>query len=700
MNVVYYKTIFRNQKTGEADFYVVPKEQCSDAINGLLLCHGTIGIYMPKTPLEIQGLFYNGKFFVDECIIPYKTRENTIKLLEYVIGDLSDTQISALADVIGDDIFEFTNKVNCKDLLVEAMSRLKNKSKYAKTIINKINFLKNQEKMTVELIKADVSIAKIELLCKKGITLEQVIDNPYIVFSKYDIPIECAERIAFRNPNLDEYSMKRLKGFVYDAVLFLLDNGNTCCTLDQVTNITNRRLALHGIYETTVSKGLVNVCINELNNLMSYRIVDGNAYIYLNNVWAEETLAIKHIKRLQNNKHYFTNLVNIDDIENKLGIKYNKEQRNAFKAVESSGIKILTGPPGSGKTAVINGLIEHFGKNGVVRLAATTGMAAKVMSSACKREAETVNLMLNVVPFSDTTMSKDINNPIEASLIIVDEVSMLDLQMLSILVQAIKSGSILLLVGDEFQLQSVGYGNVLHDLLASSSIETYKLTKILRQSGTICENAQKINKGNYNVVCDSSFNLYRCDTNDDLLSIIKENIKSINNVQLLCPTKKGNISTNSLNTLFQDSSKELLATYGNKSFFKNERVIMTKNNYGSNYINGDIGMVIGEEEEHLIVKFSDKTLCLSRQDMHNMDFAYCVTIHKSQGSEFSDVHIVLPEETSGMMSRRLIYTAVTRAKEKVSVYSVGNAFEDAVMNKGESKRLTLLTKRLLSAKIS
>lgn len=695
MQGIYYKTLFRNQKTGEAEFDIIPSEK-DDNIeldDGILHCKGIIGIYSENTPIEVNGE-YDGKFYkVSQCFIPYKTKENVKHILEHVTKELTDSQIEKIANECKGDLFKFISSTFGLIFLARTLRRSET-DKYVENIVKKIKKIGLEEELVQELLKYGVPIDKIEVLNEKEFTLESLDNEPYIIFLKYEIGIEIAEKFAQRNKEITEYSLKRLCGFTYDAMIYLKNSGHTCVTLDNLTNIINLRLKKYGIYENTaVTKSVINLCIHKLSKYMDYHIIDNKPYIYLNYIWQEECNIVDHVYRLSNNKSPITTSKSISEIEEKLNITYNEEQKEVFKAMQTSGLKILTGPPGSGKTAVIRGLIEYYNEKGVIRLAATTGMAAKVMKDACKYNTETVNMMLNVFPFDETLKGKDLNNPINASLIIVDEISMCDLQLFSVLVQAVQSGSILLIVGDENQLQSVGYGNVLHDLIKSNCIETYRLKKVIRQSGTICENANRINNGNTEMICDDTFILKHYDDKDQLFNDIRS--VNINKSQILCPVKKKDVSTKTINKLFIKEKNPFVLVYGHKEFHLNDRIIMTKTNYEKGYVNGDIGYVIGcDEYEHLMVIILNKTVILNREDLQNIDFAYAITIHKSQGSEFENVYIILPDTAKNMMSRRLLYTAVTRTKKKVYILSMGTAFEDAISNIGENNRYTLLSKRL------
>lgn len=312
------------------------------------------------------------------------------------------------------------------------------------------------------------------------------------------------------------YAPQRLIAYVRLAILYSEKSGNSCSSAKALLRLTNYLLEHSGMPGVHLNMALLNFCLHKLGE----QVVWQDGYIYSKKAWQEETLLISDLKRLQNAVKEYKR-ADIVEVEKKTGIAYTEGQREVFRAIEKSGVKILTGPPGTGKSVVIQGLTAAF--EGKVRLSATTGRAAQVLSSYCNRPAETVHKLLDIRPFGDTISSKNINNPLEADLVVVDEFSMSDLELTSMLFHAIKTGCILLLVGDEDQLQSVGYGNVLHDLISSGMCEVYRLKEVKRFDGVILENAKRIMQGKGNLTECGQFQIKEFPDEDNLLEAVAKN---------------------------------------------------------------------------------------------------------------------------------------------------------------------------------
>lgn len=701
MRIKYYETISRNEKTGKTTFLASPLDYVKEAKDGLIECVGIIPILNKGTPLEIEGQFKNKQFELKNVAIIGGKVENEKILLEYICDSLTDKQMDKIIYFCNGSVLDFSKskKNELTVFLNDLLKQRKNSKIIVGSIISNIDFLLSSEVLTKFLLKIEVPLDSISKLISKKISYNQIINSPYYYFLKFGIDVKYADRLVDELGKLKEceYSFARLCGFTYSAMLLNTSSGNTCITLNELCEKTQYVINSQGLLRTQVNKSIVNTCVMEMVDLMAYHSINGKNYIYLNHIWDEECVITDSIRRLQSGSIKVNKKIDIDEIEKSLGFKYNNGQRKSFGMLESTGIKILTGPPGAGKTAVLNGIIKAFKSQnrGVVKLAATTGMASKIMAKATGCETETVNKMLNVIPFENTILAKDEANRLDADLIIVDEMSMLGLQLAAVLFSAIKTNATLILVGDEDQLESVEYGNVLSDLIRSGKIEIYKLTEIMRQKGSICTNAKLVNEHKTSLNNDDSFIAYEC-CSEEMMKVLFDKYYT-KGTQVLCPIKNGNISVNTYNEKLQLKTTPILLTYGKTVIRCKDKVVITKTSYENGFINGDVGYALSIDESGLSIELlNGETVIVPREFYSYVELAYCLTIHKSQGSEYENVIVLLPDTAKCMLKTRLIYTAVTRARKRVVIISVNNSLNESILNIYEKKRQTMLCERLIN----
>lgn len=397
----------------------------------------------------------------------------------------------------------------------------------------------------------------------------------------------------------------------------------------------------------------------------------------------------------------------IDYAANLSGVTYGNQQKQAFFMLQRRGFKILTGGPGTGKTTTINGLLaayERMHPNHKIKCCAPTGRAAQRMSESTGREAITVHRLLDTRPDGNNELAYKVSSdPIDADLLVVDETSMLDIELCYHLLKAVKNGTTVLFVGDVDQLESVGPGCVLKDLLKAPTdlIERCMLTEIFRQGADspIIVNSQLIKTGSSRLVQTNDFRIITTKTADEILPPAKDLIRNYYDpknpfkTQILCPVRKGPAGIEAMNKTFQallnGSSKAKLA-YGNTIFKQYDKVIMTQNNYNLGYYNGDIGMILAVKNQGLVLSIRDETFRIDKDLIGHVDLSYSLTIHKSQGSEFENVIIILPRDQPNMLARNLIYTAVTRAKKRVWILEEEGALKQACLTDTSGYRHTML----------
>lgn len=424
-------------------------------------------------------------------------------------------------------------------------------------------------------------------------------------------------------------------------------------------------------------------------------------------------------------------------IETNMELPLDERQEEAVVEAVKRGIVILTGGPGTGKTTTINALIRFFDSEGMeIRLAAPTGRAAKRMTEATGWEAQTIHRLLEVNgnPEEDvagTGFQRNEENPLEADVVIIDEMSMVDLPLMYALLQAVCPGTRLVLVGDVNQLPSVGPGSVLKDLIASDAFSVVELTRIFRQAGEsdIVVNAHKINRGERITLDNKSrdfFFLKRQDPNviiSVMLTLIQKKLPryvdaDMYDIQVLTPMRKGLLGVERLNQILQEylnppNPKKEEKEYGEKKFRVGDKVMQVKNNYqleweittkygltvdkGVGVFNGDMGIVknINQYEETLTVEYDEhRKVTYPFQMLDELELAYAITIHKSQGSEYPAVVIPLLSGPRQLYNRNLLYTAVTRARKCVTIVGSETVFQDMVRNVSEQKRNTSLRERI------
>jgi exodeoxyribonuclease V alpha subunit len=388
---------------------------------------------------------------------------------------------------------------------------------------------------------------------------------------------------------------------------------------------------------------------------------------------------------------------------------YSDEQLAAIRNSLLNKILILTGGPGTGKTTALKGIIDsyrHLGKN--IMLAAPTGRAAKKMSEVIGFEAKTIHRLLEYNP-QDQIFMRDEDNPLEADLLVIDEISMIDTLLMNSLVNAISFSTTLILVGDVDQLPSVGAGNILHDLIKSNTIPTAMLTKIFRQAeeSKIVVNAHKINKGEFPTLINnetSDFFFIQEADNSKIPDIIAElctdrlptkyGFAPMKDIQVLTPMYKGDAGADNLNSILQAAlnNNNSVLSRGTKSYKTGDKVMQLRNNYEKDVFNGDIGLIdfINVEDQKLEINFNGKGVVYDFLDLDDITLAYAITVHKSQGSEYPCV--ILPITTAHyiMLQRNLLYTAVTRAAKMMILVGSKQALTIAVANKKSRKRYTSL----------
>ncbi|MCM1497411.1 MAG: ATP-dependent RecD-like DNA helicase [Clostridium sp.] len=496
----------------------------------------------------------------------------------------------------------------------------------------------------------------------------------------------------------------------------------------------------YAVPEEIIEVQLMNL---QIEGKVVFRELDGEEIIYASRYYHQELDTARMLLEVKSTVPGADRTIDgtIASIEQKEGIILDELQREAVREAVRQGVLVITGGPGTGKTTTINAIIKYFEMEELeLLLAAPTGRAAKRMTEATGYKSQTIHRMLELNGgVSDdygggvTGFARNASNPLEADVIIIDEMSMVDLSLMHALLLAVMPGTHLILVGDENQLPSVGAGNVLKDIIHSGCIPVVALNRIFRQEegSTIVENAHKINKGQPIKLDNKSrdfFYLPRSNTKDILQEVGALLVKKLpkyvdcqsSEIQVLTPMRNGELGVANLNGTLQQvlnpphSGRKEKELPDGSVFREGDKVMQIRNNYklewtvysgkgrfkveeGVGVFNGDMGVIaeIDEYNEELVVLFDDdKEVRYPYSLLDELELSYAITIHKSQGSEYPAVVLPLLSGPQVLMKRNLLYTAVTRAKQCVVIVGNGHLVESMIRNNDEQKRYSSLGIRL------
>ena len=683
--------------------------------------------------LEVEGEFtYDNKYGEQLNVTSYRKKlpSSVVEIERYlssgIIATIGPKNAGYIVEKFGkkslDIVFDET------DRLIEVRGIGKKSIEKIKKSVEELRFSKN---ILFYLSGLGISLSlskKIYSIFRED-TLEIINENPYkLIKNVKGIGFLKADEIALKN-NLDKTSPYRIESaIIYILTQKAINFGHVFYPKEKLTEEVS---SLIGIEKNLIEPIYMNL-------LLSSDIVVDNSFdepnIYLDYLYISESYIASKLAKMALNED-FKILFNIDkevkkSIENQ-SIKLSEIQIDAIKSCFEENISIITGGPGTGKTTIINTISKIFIENGYnISLCAPTGRAAKRIEETTRIEAKTIHRMLGYIPSSYDDIGHfeyNEDNPLDTDVIIIDEMSMVDLVLFEKLLRGIKDNTKLIIVGDVDQLPSVGAGNVLKDLINSNKIKYTKLIDIFRQSenSNIIVNAHKINNGQEPILNEKNSDFFFLNT--DAPSITRNVVVDLisrrlpkaygydysKDIQILTQSRKGICGVFELNKLLQDilnpkteTSDEILV--GNKLFRVNDKVMQTKNNYNLSFIddegeenfgvyNGDMGHIIfiDKSSNKLTVEMDDKRLIeYSLEDLDNLELAYAITIHKSQGSEFKSVIIPMFDGYKLLQTRNLLYTAITRAKENIVIVGDKNVMNNMIRNNTINSRYSNLEKRI------
>ena len=569
--------------------------------------------------------------------------------------------------------------------------------------------------------------------------IEQIEANPYILIDLVaKVNFEQIDKMAL-DLGIEYNNEKRIRSGIKHALILMTYNGHCCTRYENLVEFVKKLLK---VSENEIEDTLINMKAKE-DIVLEER--DGSEWVYLYDYYKAEDEITRRLIDLDN----YSNIKKIDKFdkelklfEKKSSIELSERQIEAIKAINENNVCVITGGPGTGKTTIIKTIIDIFKHNEMKPvLCAPTGRAAKKMTETTGEEAKTLHRLLEIGKVSDENQgyNTDISvAPIDGDIVIVDEMSMVDLFLMNYLCKALYKGTKLVLVGDVDQLPSVGPGNVLKDIIESERITTITLNKIFRQAARskIIVNAHRVNEGRGFItkqeiedMTDNTFldDFFYVDERNkekilyNIITLSDERLKNygnydfLKNIQVITPTKKGELGTKELNKILQQTVNPSSETksekkYGDSIFREGDRIMQIKNNYdiywerkepyfesGSGVFNGEFGNIslIDDFNKQVKIRFDDdKEVWYQYNELEQIEHAYAITVHKAQGSEFDVVIMPISQTAPMLLTRNLLYTGMTRARKLLIVIGNKNIIDFMINNADNKLRNTGLAYKL------
>ena len=723
--------VFRNEDNGYTVFHLTNED-------GELTCVGTFPCISEGEQLQVTGEYTNHSVYgLQLQVMEYEALEpEDLISIERYLGSGAIKGIGAV--LAGRIVRKF--KADTFRVIEEEPERLAEvqgiSERKAREIAIQVYEKKDMRKAMIYLQKFGITLAlAAKIYGYYGQQIYRVMEeNPYQIADHVaGVGFKIADEIA-RKIGIHTDSDYRIRSGLFYVLLQATADGHIYLPESELISRTKELLEIE---LGEISRHLMELTIERK---VIVKEKDHERKIYPAQYYYMEMSTAKLLHDL-NIKYDITDAViekRLSQIEKSTQLQLDEMQRQAVVAAVRNGVFILTGGPGTGKTTTINAMIRYFESEGMdIYLAAPTGRAAKRMTETTGYEARTIHRMLELgyVPEGEDNQmhyGRNDDNPLEADVVIIDEMSMVDLPLMHVLLRAITVGTRVVFVGDKDQLPSVGPGSVLKDLIESKCFPVIKLKKIFRQAeeSDIVVNAHKINRGEMVVLDNKSRDFFFLKRNDAdtiisvLLTLIQKKLPKYVGadpfeIQVLTPMRKGLLGVERLNGIMQHfmnppDAKKAEKEIGSKVFRVGDKVMQVKNNYqlewevstkygimidhGVGVFNGDIGIIkeINHYAETMEVEFEEKKkVRYPFQLLEELELAYAVTIHKSQGSEYPAVVIPLLQGPRQLFHRNLIYTAVTRAKKCVTLVGSDFTFHDMVRNANEQKRYTSLSEQII-----
>ena len=721
--------IFRNAENGYTIFELVSGEE-------ELTCRGTFAYLNEGDFVSVEGQMVEHPIYGTQLqVMSYELRppEDVVAIQRYLgsgaIKGIGETMAARIVQKFGADTFRIMEEEPERLAEIKGISERK-----AREIAIQVEDKKELRQAMIFLTQYGISNSlAVKIYTKYGPQMYGIMqENPYQLAEDISgVGFKIADEIASRIGIHTDSDYRIRSGILY-VLLQAVGEGHTYLPRQE---LVRRGAEVLGVEESGIEIQLGNLCIDRK---LIIKLEEEEERVYAAAYYYMELNTAKMLHDLNVPYAYdeAASMRRLEKIEDHAGMELDELQREAVLGAVKNGVFLLTGGPGTGKTTTINAMIRYFESEGLdIMLAAPTGRAAKRMTETTGYEASTIHRMLELMGGPDNgekgSFLRNEENPLETDVIIIDEMSMVDLPLFHALLKAVLVGTRLVLVGDKDQLPSVGAGAVLKDLLQSEKFPTVMLNKIFRQAGEsdIVVNAHKINRGEQVILDNKSmdfFFLKRQDPNviiSVLLTLIQKKLpKYVDatpyDIQVLTPTRKGLLGVERLNGILQQylnppekDKKE--KEHAGVIFREGDKVMQIKNNYqleweirnryglpidrGMGIFNGDMGIIkeMNLYAETMTIEFDDcREVEYSFKQLEELELAYAITIHKSQGSEYPAVVMPMWPGPRMLMNRNLLYTAVTRARRCVTMVGSDETFYQMAENINEQTRYSGLKERL------
>ena len=720
--------VFRNEENGYTVFHLENED-------GEVTCVGNLNFITEGEMLELEGEYVNHSVYGNQLkVLAYRVKEpeDLVSIERYLgsgaIKGIGQTMASRIVKKFREDTFRIIEEP-------ERLAEIKGISeRKAMEIASQMEEKKDMRKSMIYLQKYGISTKLAAKIYQRyGMKVHQILEeNPYRLADDIEgVGFRTADEIAARI-GIHTDSDYRIRSGLFYILQQAVVEGHIYLPEEL---LLRRAKVLLGIEMEDIEKYIMDLCM-ERKTVMKEK--DGKVIVYPAHYYYMELNTAKMLNDLDIDCQMPEDMMEkrLRAVEEKEKIELDPLQHKAVIESIKHGLLILTGGPGTGKTTTINTMIQFFESEGLsILLAAPTGRAAKRMTEATGYEAQTIHRLLEVNgnPEEESTggFLRNRENPLEADVIIIDEMSMVDLNLMHALLSAVVQGTRLILVGDVDQLPSVGPGSVLKDIISSERFHVVTLTKIFRQAGEsdIIMNAHKINAGEPVELNKKSrdFFFVKCDEADTIIggiiALIQRKLPQYvqahpNEIQVMTPTRKGLLGVERMNVILQKylnpaDEKKTEREINGRLFREGDKVMQIKNNYqleweictrfgltvdkGMGVFNGDMGVIseINEYKETVEVEYDEGRKVKYGFDMvDELELAYAITVHKSQGSEYPAVILPLLPGPKLLYIRNLLYTAVTRAKKCLTIIGSDTTFQEMIRNKSEQERYTSLAERI------